>query len=1034
MLLFALWGGTPATAAPILYDDTTLNPHPNGLSFPNVPGLDLTVLSGIEILRIPGWNANGVDVHGSGSDPLRVVVSPGVTIAVEGEVADGVQVHATGNSSIEIVSGADISIVMPAGSAGGGAALLGWISNGLSPGSIRIVQNAGSVHRAQGYNGLGIHVSNEGLGSAYIEVAGDTFTVGDLGYGVIASNANSASTSALEIELSATGRIFTDGSGSIGIFATHYGLGHVAITLSGHLETAQSSDGVLAMITNAASAADVTIDINSTGTVWVQGELSYAVWAVNNGGGQGRITNHGHVLASGSQSTGLVAQTVAEAIVTNAGDVTASGEYGIGILSRSATAVSKVDITAGATVMGGWQSDVSSVGPDTNRPAGGVMLRSIGSVLTNAGTIGAGSDRAIADTGRWQGALGALQITNSGTVTGFVEFAEVPDNSFINAASGLFNVRHFADSDGDGIRDIKRVAISDFGDPDSSFDNVAGASVRLASVQRNIATDAAGYYVPTTGAGSVSLEAGFYNLTRSGIVQGQFTQLGIFRNAGDIDLRGTAIGNTLVITANATAGGVPGDGLFVSDGGRLILNTVFNEGVAVGGGSGSQSDVLIVDGTALGSAPTTIIVDRREGTGAQTSGNGILLVEVRNKSASAADVFTLQGDYVVNGEPRIVGGMYIYTLHQHGIGADAADGNWYLRSVGFSPTVPLYQEYVKVLVPLVDMPTRLQRVGTRHWNEPESPATWQTGFDRDVSPNAITEGQVNYDVDRDGSVVLEANGIWGRIEGSHGHYEARSSTVDAEYDLNTWRLRVGIDRSVYEDDHRKLIAGISAHYGQVRGDVSSTLGSGNIDAQGYGIGGSLTWYELSGLYVDAQAQATWLRSDIRSSMLANTLVDGNEGFGYATGIEVGCELSVDEKWSMIPQAQLIYTRIDFDDFTDSFDARVALQDGDSLRVRVGLAGEYETRWLATNGTVSRASLYGIANLHHELLDGFQVSVSGGKLTSRNERLWAELGLGGSFNWNDDRYSIYGEVSARTGLEDFGDSYLVTAILGLRVTW
>ena len=73
--------------------------------------------------------------------------------------------------------------------------------------------------------------------------------------------------------------------------------------------------------------------------------------------------------------------------------------------------------------------------------------------------------------------VGKLTVNNRGTVTGYVELADVDDNSFTNAAGGLFDIRHFADIDGDGVRDIKRVSISDFGDPDSSFDNQAGFSM-----------------------------------------------------------------------------------------------------------------------------------------------------------------------------------------------------------------------------------------------------------------------------------------------------------------------------------------------------------------------------------------------------------------------------------------------------------------------------------------------------------------------------------------------------------------------------
>ena len=45
-----------------------------------------------------------------------------------------------------------------------------------------------------------------------------------------------------------------------------------------------------------------------------------------------------------------------------------------------------------------------------------------------------------------------------------------------------------------------------------------------------------------------------------------------------------------------------------------------------------------------------------------------------------------------------------------------------------------------------------------------------------------------------------------------------------------------------------------------------------------------------------------------------------------------------------------------------------------------------------------------------------------------------VGLGGSYNWDNDKYSVYAEVSANTSLENFGNSYTVNGTVGLRVGW
>ena len=76
--------------------------------------------------------------------------------------------------------------------------------------------------------------------------------------------------------------------------------------------------------------------------------------------------------------------------------------------------------------------------------------------------------------------------------------------------------------------------------------------------------------------------------------------------------------------------------------------------------------------------------------------------------------------------------------------------------------------------------------------------------------------------------------------------------------------------------------------------------------------------------------------------------------------------------------------------------------------------------------------YGIANLYYDFLDGSQTDVAGVKFTSENDPLWGGIGIGGSYNWGDDKYSLFGEASVNTSLGNFGDSYALKGNAGLRV--
>ena len=100
-----------------------------------------------------------------------------------------------------------------------------------------------------------------------------------------------------------------------------------------------------------------------------------------------------------------------------------TGQFSTAIVATGGGDVT-VNIPSGGSVMGGWQADLTSVGPIFGLPAAGVILSSTGgtATLNNDGSIGALSDRAVA---------GDPQVINNGTITGFVQFTG-GDNSILN--------------------------------------------------------------------------------------------------------------------------------------------------------------------------------------------------------------------------------------------------------------------------------------------------------------------------------------------------------------------------------------------------------------------------------------------------------------------------------------------------------------------------------------------------------------------------------------------------------------------------
>ncbi len=490
-----------------------------------------------------------------------------------------------------------------------------------------------------------------------------------------------------------------------------------------------------------------------------------------------------------------------------------------------------------------------------------------------------------------------------------------------------------------------------------------------------------------------------------------FTLTGAVTNKGGIiNLSGTSekAGNILTLA-----------GSYKGDDGQIILNTVLEDDL-------STTDLLKIDGDTEGS--TRVKVVNKGGAGAQTT-EGIKIIEVTGKSEGE---FTLVGDYTQRGQQAVTAGAYAYMLYQNGLGANASDGNWYLRSElkdkpRYQPGVPVYEIYPQFLLGMNALPTLQQRVGNRYWNNAGNAIIAQ-GADA-ITPYAPAE---------EAGSLTETNGIWGRVEGSYNKVKPHSSTSDANYDYNIFKMQAGLDGLLHETENGRLIGGLTVHYthglASIWSPYDADLGRGRISTDGYGFGGTLTWYGDDGLYIDNQAQLTWYKSDLSYQGGSSVLANNNNGFGYALSTEIGKRYTLNEHWSLTPQAQLQYSHVNFDSFTDVFGADVSRQRGAKLEGRVGLSVDYQNSWQNAQGTTNRTMIYGIANIYNDFLNGTKVNVSDVNFYNKSEPLRAGIGIGGSYNWNNDKVSLYGEGSVSTSLNHFGDSYAYKGTIGLRVKW
>lgn len=491
-------------------------------------------------------------------------------------------------------------------------------------------------------------------------------------------------------------------------------------------------------------------------------------------------------------------------------------------------------------------------------------------------------------------------------------------------------------------------------------------------------------------------------------------------NAGNVNF-GTSTDNILHITGNYT-GNI----------GMLTINAVLGDDT-------SKANKIVIDGDTSGT--TLLHVNNCGGTGDVTTSG----IEVITVSGSSDGDFILDAQYRTGGKPAIVIGAYEYGLYKgNAQGQDTND--WYLISKKTpddpkpepepTPTpnpnpnpnpenpntdpepkpeaklqagAPVYEAYTQHLLGMNDVSTLRQRTGNRVW-------VGQT-----TAPD---------------KAASMGNGVWGRIEGAHNRLEPDRTTTGTQTRQNIFKMQAGIDGAFLENDQGSLIGGIFGQYvhGKTR-TSSSDFVSGHISTDGYGLGGTLTWYGENGFYADGLAQATWYDSDLTTSAEgASALANGSRAFGYALSLESGQKLTINERWSVTPQGQLVYSSVDADNFIDGFGSAVRFDRGESLQGRLGLNLDYTSSWQNAKGTTDRASLYGIANLYYEFRDGTRADLAGVSLASGQDRLWGGLGFGGSYDFDNQRYSLFGEGLVNTSLNNFGDSYTLKGNVGFRVHW
>ncbi|SEH14754.1 fibronectin-binding autotransporter adhesin [Sphingopyxis sp. YR583] len=703
--------------------------------------------------------------------------------------------------------------------------------------------------------------------------------------------------------------------------------------------------------------------INGGNGVW-QASFGNDNWTGEDGAVNAGYTDGGFAIFGGTGGTVTVDNSLGA--VSVAGMQFAANNYVI-----TGGDIALTDATATVRV-----GDGSAAGAGFTATINSALTGAAGLVKTDAGTLVLGGANAY--TGGTQIVGGTLRISrdaNLGAASGAVTL----DGGTLETSADLTSARGFVVAGGGAIATAAGTVFTYNG----LFSGTGGLTKNGAGTLR-VTADNSGF------AGSTAVAGG--TLAVQGSLGGAVTvgSAGRLEGAGRVG----SLVNAGVVAPGEGIGSLTVAGDYTGNGGVLEIEAAL-------GGDMSQADRLIVNGATSGNTRVTVV--NRGGAGAPTV-DGIKIVDVAGASNGT---FTLDGDYLFDGEQAVVVGAYGYRLYKNGV-STPQDGDWYLRSALlagenpqgplYQPGVPVYEAYVGALQSLNRLPTLQQRVGNRSWA---------------ASP-------------------IAGAGLWGRFESERQRPDALVSTSDTDRKVDQWQAQLGLDAVLAErSDGAALVGGLTAHYGKADSSVASIFGNGAIDTQGYGVGATMTWYGPQGFYADGQVKLSWFDSDLESNILGS-LARGNKGDGQAFSLELGKQTAIGRNLSITPQVQMSYAKVDFDRFADPSMAAVSVAKGESLKTRWGLAIDHQASWKGRAGDTRRTRLYTVLNLGYEWLDGAVSDVSGTPIAHREHRLSGELGLGGSYSWGDDRFTLYTEVSGDTAMADFGAGYNLKGSAGFRV--
>ena len=914
----------------------------------------------------------GVRAAGQGYGAVSVVVS-GLAASVSGH-----GIHASNSAS---GSGLSVSAgtVMGGGSGilaiGEGRGTLSVSASGTVSGAsghgIDVVggsRSRGLSITAAAVSGADYGVRAVGRGRGGVSVLASDGVVGGTRDGIFAQNSERGNGISIVAAASASG-------GAHGIRAIGMGSGAVSISASGKVE-GRGGSGIHAEVAAGGGALVIAAEAVSGA-----GRAGAGVFARNSGAGALRISTRGPV-AGADGASGIHAFGGAGGVTVQAASV--SGEAS-GVRAETVSG-GALDVVVSGTVSG-LGTDAQDAGIRAAAKGGALSVAVNGSVSgANDGVAarndGAGSLQVTVQSGASVGG-GQAGIRVSGSLDGSTEI--VAAGSVSGTAAGV----HVRGGGSGSISIVASSAISGGVGIDADATGAVSVSLRsgasVSGSEGDAIRDGASSMTVTlhTGAsisGSVSLGKGDDELNLAGGSYGAALLDGgegrdTIRIGGEWSTEGFE--RLMARIENWDELGINGGGevsllgayrnfdmhLDLGNGGRLSLkdgkadDSLTVAGDFKGGGAiaidadlaANRADTLIIHGAATG-GPTAVTLNDVTPDDAKPSGNGILLITVRDGAAD--DAFRLEGS-------NAVAGAFTYALTPR----EARSGKEFHLGVGdrVSDTGAAFRAAAPALMGGF---ARASTLATRN-----------------VARGASAPGGVGQTAQAHSRVGSESEGVWLRFFGDK--LESEDGGDGGQFTIDSRGFQAGWDLFAPETASGDWVLGLMAQQGSTSGESTGVGGTGRIEAEGFGFGIAATWYGLNGTYLDMQSMFSSIETDY-SSDTGGTLASGSESTAGLASLEFGRRFGSGQALTVVPQAQISWSEADGGSFSTGGGIEVDLGSDTSLVGRLGMAVE-----MAIGNAVLRAS----GSYAREMSDAHDLVIDGTRIQGDFHETWMEVGLG-----------------------------------------